>query len=104
MFAWLFNDRLVLSTACLLVLLGSVSWFNIYNQEDPTFPYRSAQINFSYPGATAAEVEATVPVVVTACHHGHSHKTRRTSQTSIVAAHVLADTDGIRRPNGIAHP
>ena len=57
MFAWLFNDRLVLSTACLLVLLGSVSWFNIYNQEDPTFPYRSAHINFSYPGATAAEVE-----------------------------------------------
>ena len=57
MFAWLFNDRLVLSTAFLLVLLGSISWLNIYNQEDPTFPYRSAHINFSYPGATAAEVE-----------------------------------------------
>jgi multidrug efflux pump subunit AcrB len=64
MFTWLFNDRLILSTACLIVLLGGISWLNIYNQEDPTFPYRNAHIDFNYPGATAAEVESKVIKVI----------------------------------------
>ena len=64
MFSWLFNDRLVLSTACLVMLLGGISWFNIYNQEDPTFPYRNAHINFTYAGASAAEVENNAVKVI----------------------------------------
>ncbi|WP_448547450.1 efflux RND transporter permease subunit [Thalassotalea fusca] len=64
MLRWFFNDRFILVISTLLVFLAMVTWFNIYNQEDPSLPYRNGQIEFSYPGASANEVERSATRII----------------------------------------
>ena len=59
-FSALSQRRLILAAVVLLSLIGALAWFNMDRQEDPSFPYRAAQIVVSWPGAEPAQVERLV--------------------------------------------
>ncbi|MEM7054166.1 MAG: efflux RND transporter permease subunit, partial [Pseudomonadota bacterium] len=59
-FSALSQRRLILATVVLLSLIGALAWFNMDRQEDPSFPYRFAQIIVAWPGAEPSEVERLV--------------------------------------------
>ncbi|MGM0702282.1 MAG: efflux RND transporter permease subunit [Pseudomonadota bacterium] len=53
-------QRLSLSIAMLLALLGLAAWVAMDRQEDPFFPYRFGQVLVPYPGAEPEQVERLV--------------------------------------------
>ena len=59
-FAALAQRRLILSVVVLLSLIGGLAWFNMDRQEDPSFPYRFAQVVVAWPGAEPSEIERLV--------------------------------------------
>ncbi len=59
-FSALAQRRLILSFVVLLSSIGALAWFNMDRQEDPSFPYRFAQVLVSWPGAEPTEVERLV--------------------------------------------
>ncbi len=54
------RQRLVLSLAFLLSVIGLVAWFTMDRQEDPFFPHRVGDIIVPYPGAEPEQVERLV--------------------------------------------
>ncbi|MEM1080427.1 MAG: efflux RND transporter permease subunit [Pseudomonadota bacterium] len=60
LFAALGQRRLILSVVVLLSLIGGLAWFTMDRQEDPSFPYRFAQVVVAWPGAEPALVERLV--------------------------------------------
>lgn len=52
--------RLTLTGVLLLAIVGAVSWLTMPRQEDPTLPYRAANVVIPYPGADAETVERLV--------------------------------------------
>ena len=59
-FSALAQQRLIFSFVILLSSIGALAWFNMDRQEDPSFPYRIAQVVVSWPGAEPSEVERMV--------------------------------------------
>ncbi|MEE4297636.1 MAG: efflux RND transporter permease subunit [Wenzhouxiangella sp.] len=59
-FSALAQQRLIFSFVVLLSSIGAIAWFNMDRQEDPSFPYRIAQVVVSWPGAEPSEVERMV--------------------------------------------
>ncbi|MFC3031954.1 efflux RND transporter permease subunit [Pseudoalteromonas fenneropenaei] len=56
----LLKPRLIFGIALLLSLTGVASWFTIYEQEDPAFPYRNGTITLQSPGSSISVLNNTV--------------------------------------------
>ncbi|WP_281557807.1 efflux RND transporter permease subunit [Thalassomonas sp. RHCl1] len=57
---WFLRERLIFGLVIILSLLGTFTWFNINEQEDPFFPYRNANVTIVAPGMSASAIEDTI--------------------------------------------
>ncbi|WDE08560.1 efflux RND transporter permease subunit [Thalassomonas viridans] len=57
---WFLQERLIFGLVVILSLLGTFTWFNINEQEDPFFPYRNANVTIVAPGMSASAIEDTL--------------------------------------------
>ncbi len=54
------RSRLLLTAVFMLSAIGLAAWFGMDRQEDPFFPFRYGNVQVSWPGAEASEIERLV--------------------------------------------